>query len=201
MVSGASLSSSRAQSKTTLDLSQTGTRESQNAADTAGPLSPHHSREEPRSPTGGMQRTASGQAEHKLDHQSSMKSALQGSLSRSSSRGSSPSRRSGHHHRSLSGDRASQISLEAALGAGKSVKQIVGAGLKSPMDFTLGLARGFHNAPKLYGDESVRQADKVTGFQSGLKAAGKVCSVQQHSLVPANDARNSALASTMVSLA
>lgn len=42
------------------------------------------------------------------------------------------------------------------------------------MDFTLGLARGFHNAPKLYGDESVRQADKVTGLQSGLKAAGKV---------------------------
>ena len=45
------------------------------------------------------------------------------------------------------------------------------------MDFTLGLARGFHNAPKLYGDESVRQADKVTDLQSGLKAAGKVCSM------------------------
>ena len=44
------------------------------------------------------------------------------------------------------------------------------------MDFTLGLARGFHNAPKLYGDESVRPADKITDFQSGLKAAGKVCS-------------------------
>ncbi len=60
------------------------------------------------------------------------------------------------------------------MGAGKSIKHIVGAGLKSPMDFTLSLARGFHNAPKLYGDESVRQADKVTGLQSGLKAAGKV---------------------------
>ena len=70
------------------------------------------------------------------------------------------------------------MSLDAAVGAGKSIKQIVGAGLKSPMDFTLGLARGFHNAPKLYGDESVRQADKVTGLQSGLKAAGKVWSVQ-----------------------
>ena len=67
-----------------------------------------------------------------------------------------------------------QISYDAALGAGKSVGKIVGAGLKSPMDFTLGLARGFHNAPKLYGDESVRQADKVTDFQSGLKVAGKV---------------------------
>ena len=64
--------------------------------------------------------------------------------------------------------------VEAALGAGKGVGRIVGAGLKSPMDFTLGLARGFHNAPKLYGDESVRQADKIIDFQSGLKAAGKV---------------------------
>ena len=68
-----------------------------------------------------------------------------------------------------------QISFDIALGAGKGVSRIVGAGLKSPMDFTLGLARGFHNAPKLYGDQSVRQADKITGFQSGLRAAGKVC--------------------------
>ena len=42
------------------------------------------------------------------------------------------------------------------------------------MDFTLGLARGFHNAPKLYGDDTVRPQEKVTDFQSGLKAAGKV---------------------------
>lgn len=106
-----------------------------------------------------------------------MKSALTGSLSRSSSRNSSPNRQAPQHHRSLSGSQAGQISLDAAVGAGKSIKQIVGAGLKSPMDFTLSLARGFHNAPKLYGDESVRQADKVTGLQSGLKAAGKVWSI------------------------
>ena len=67
-----------------------------------------------------------------------------------------------------------QISFDTALGAGKGVSRIVGAGLKSPMDFTLGLAKGFHNAPKLYGDTTVRQADKITGFQSGLRAAGKV---------------------------
>jgi len=42
------------------------------------------------------------------------------------------------------------------------------------MDFTLGLARGFHNAPKLYGDDTVRPQEKVTDLQSGLKAAGKV---------------------------
>lgn len=79
-----------------------------------------------------------------------------------------------HIHRSFTANQASQISLEAALGAGKGIGRIVGAGLKSPMDFTLNLARGFHNAPKLYGDESVRQPDKITGFHSGLKAAGKV---------------------------
>lgn len=66
------------------------------------------------------------------------------------------------------------ISLETAVGTSKGIGRIVGAGLKSPMDFTLSLARGFHNAPRLYGDKSVRHPDKVTGIQSGLRTAGKV---------------------------
>ncbi|MCJ1386371.1 hypothetical protein MMC17_009497 [Xylographa soralifera] len=70
-------------------------------------------------------------------------------------------------------DAIGEISFDTALGAGKGVGRIVGAGLKSPMDFTLSLAKGFHNAPKLYGDESVRQSDRITGFQSGIRAAGK----------------------------
>ncbi|KAL8656738.1 MAG: hypothetical protein Q9226_002572 [Calogaya cf. arnoldii] len=94
----------------------------------------------------------------------------------------SSSRRS----RSLSRDRSSldsatnkfssenqTISLETAVGTSKGIGRIVGAGLKSPMDFTLSIARGFHNAPRLYGDESVRHPDKVTGIQSGLRTAGK----------------------------
>ena len=68
----------------------------------------------------------------------------------------------------------SKLTIDNAIGAGKGVQRIVGAGLKSPMDFTLGIARGFHNAPKLYGDDTVRPQEKVTDFQSGLKAAGKV---------------------------
>ena len=36
----------------------------------------------------------------------------------------------------------------------------------------MGVARGFHNAPKLYGDE-VRQTERITDFSSGLRAAGK----------------------------
>ena len=82
---------------------------------------------------------------------------------------------SAHHiQRTMTGNQLGHIPLDAAVGAGRSLSHIVGTGLKSPMDFTLGLARGFHNAPKIYGDQSVRQEDKITGFQSGLKAAGKV---------------------------
>ena len=66
------------------------------------------------------------------------------------------------------------MTLESALRTGKGVGRIVGVGLKSPLDFTMSLARGFHNAPKLYGDESVRQTNKVTGIQSGLRVAGQV---------------------------
>ncbi|KAL9590136.1 MAG: hypothetical protein Q9203_001075 [Teloschistes exilis] len=106
------------------------------------------------------------------NHRKSMAQTLGGRRSRSSSR-ERPSLDS-ITHRSLSDSQSERFSLDTAVGSGKGLGRIVGAGLKSPLDFTLGLARGFHNAPKLYGDESVRQPDKVTGIQSGLKAAGKV---------------------------
>jgi UDP:flavonoid glycosyltransferase YjiC (YdhE family) len=63
--------------------------------------------------------------------------------------------------------------VRTTLDTSKGVQRIVGAGFKSPMDFTLGVAKGFHNAPKLYGDETVRKTDQVTDFKSGLKAAAK----------------------------
>ncbi|KAI0383627.1 glycosyltransferase family 1 protein [Hypomontagnella monticulosa] len=63
--------------------------------------------------------------------------------------------------------------LEKALGAGKSINNIVATGMKSPMNFCLGLARGFRNVPMLYNDDTVRPVEKVTGFGSGLKVAGK----------------------------
>lgn len=78
------------------------------------------------------------------------------------------------HHLSAAGTQASQASMNAAMGVGKGTGKMIGVALKSPMDFTLGLAKGFRNAPKLYGDDTVRQPDKVTGVQSGLKTAGKV---------------------------
>ena len=45
----------------------------------------------------------------------------------------------------------------------------------APFEATLSIARGFHNAPKLYGDDTVRKADKVDSFHSGIRQAGKVC--------------------------
>ncbi|KAH7394543.1 hypothetical protein BKA66DRAFT_303361 [Pyrenochaeta sp. MPI-SDFR-AT-0127] len=63
-------------------------------------------------------------------------------------------------------------SVESAMDTGKGLARIIGAGFKSPMDFSLNVAKGFHNVPKLYGAE-VRQVDKVTDLQSGLRTAAK----------------------------
>ncbi|KAL5314993.1 hypothetical protein ACEPPN_017643 [Leptodophora sp. 'Broadleaf-Isolate-01'] len=100
-----------------------------------------------------------------------------GSLSRSNSKDRRPGSRSsspfGHRRRQTEEFDPTKLTIDNATRAGKGISRIVGAGLKSPMDFTLGIARGFHNAPKLYGDDTVRPQEKVTDFQSGLKAAGK----------------------------
>ncbi|KAF2268199.1 UDP-Glycosyltransferase/glycogen phosphorylase [Lojkania enalia] len=69
-------------------------------------------------------------------------------------------------------DRLHTMNADATLATGKGIGRIVGAGFKSPMDFSLNVARGFHNVPKLYGGE-VRQVDKVTDLQSGLRTAAK----------------------------
>lgn len=70
-----------------------------------------------------------------------------------------------------------KFDLEATLGAsletGKGVGRVVETGFKTPMNFCMGLAKGFRNAPKLYNDETVRKQEKVTGIASGLRVAGK----------------------------
>ncbi len=43
---------------------------------------------------------------------------------------------------------------------------------KAPMDLSLAIAQGFHNAPRLYGDITVRTPPRISGFHSGLRAAG-----------------------------
>jgi hypothetical protein len=113
-----------------------------------------------------------------LPRGSSLRQALRDTISRSRSRSRSRDRKPDSRSSSPRGQKKefdpSNITLDSAIGAGRGISRIVQAGVKSPMDFTLGLARGFHNAPKLYGDDTVRPQEKVTDFQSGLKAAGKV---------------------------
>lgn len=38
------------------------------------------------------------------------------------------------------------------------------------MDISLAIAQGFHNAPRLYGDDTVRRPVRISGFHSGLRA-------------------------------
>ncbi|KAI1781376.1 glycosyltransferase family 1 protein [Hypoxylon cercidicola] len=53
-------------------------------------------------------------------------------------------------------------------GVGKTGRAVA----RAPVDLFLALAQGFHNAPRLYGDETVRRPIRVTGIRSGLRAAG-----------------------------
>ena len=59
------------------------------------------------------------------------------------------------------------------VGLSKSVSRLTLEGCKAPLESLSLVAYGFHNAPKLWGDD-VRPLDRITGAGSGLKAAGKV---------------------------
>jgi hypothetical protein len=63
---------------------------------------------------------------------------------------------------------------EAALHGSKMSKKFMKVIIWLPADFSLGMARGFHNAPKLYHDPTVVDTPQIVGLQSGLSAAGKV---------------------------
>lgn len=45
--------------------------------------------------------------------------------------------------------------------------------LKATADMHVALTQGFQNLPRLYGDNNVRKAGKVTGIGSGLVEAAK----------------------------
>jgi hypothetical protein len=42
----------------------------------------------------------------------------------------------------------------------------------APLNLTLALAQGFHNAPRIYGDETVRTPRRIDGIASGFRAGG-----------------------------
>ena len=61
------------------------------------------------------------------------------------------------------------VSRDVAKGIGHSAKAI----LAMPLEMYVALTLGFRNAPRLYGDNTVRPpVDTISGFRSGFKAAG-----------------------------
>eukprot|EP01053_Blabericola_migrator_P002393 Blabericola_migrator_1__2392@NODE_1671_length_4044_cov_226_150616_g1085_i0_p1_GENE_NODE_1671_length_4044_cov_226_150616_g1085_i0NODE_1671_length_4044_cov_226_150616_g1085_i0_p1_ORF_typecomplete_len899_score133_52Glyco_transf_28/PF03033_20/5_4e36UDPGT/PF00201_18/1_8e27ATG_C/PF09333_11/8e03ATG_C/PF09333_11/1e03ATG_C/PF09333_11/2e11Glyco_tran_28_C/PF04101_16/1_2e07VPS13_C/PF16909_5/0_0029_NODE_1671_length_4044_cov_226_150616_g1085_i011483844 len=59
--------------------------------------------------------------------------------------------------------------FDTSRGAGKAVS----ASVKAPAKFALRVTRGLHNAPRLYGDTTVRETEKIVNFRVGLRVAGK----------------------------
>lgn len=55
--------------------------------------------------------------------------------------------------------------------AGHGLHQSASALARAPVDLALALAQGFHNAPRLYGDDTVRRPVRITGWRSGLRAS------------------------------
>ena len=126
----------------------------------------------PTSPAGSQSGTLA--PAHRGSITQSLGDALKGQLQATRTRSRSGSSSSKNRTASPSGRRGGTDQfMETAMDTGKGMRKIIGAGVSSPMDFTMGLTKGFHNAPKLYGDDTVRKPDKITDFRSGLKAAGK----------------------------
>ncbi|KAF1813799.1 UDP-Glycosyltransferase/glycogen phosphorylase [Eremomyces bilateralis CBS 781.70] len=70
----------------------------------------------------------------------------------------------------LSADPSENILEEVARQTGLGIKRTAKAIAKMPMLLLLALAYGFHNAPRLYGDDTVRRPVRITGMRSGLRA-------------------------------
>ena len=66
------------------------------------------------------------------------------------------------------------LGLRTAKGVGRMFK----AAFRAPGTFTVALAQGAHNAPRIWGDQTVRPQDKITGVVSGVTAGCKVSQKQ-----------------------
>ncbi|KAF4541227.1 UDP-glucuronosyl/UDP-glucosyltransferase [Lasiodiplodia theobromae] len=94
----------------------------------------------------------------------------------SSSLKASPGDEHHHHHRPSPPTRASTtpsnpLPTELWRTAGHGLHQSASALARAPVDLALALAQGFHNAPRLYGDDTVRRPVRITGWRSGLRAS------------------------------
>ncbi|KAL3431045.1 hypothetical protein BDV09DRAFT_9509 [Aspergillus tetrazonus] len=59
--------------------------------------------------------------------------------------------------------------VHVSKGAGRFVKAVV----QGPVDISVNFARGSHNMPRLWGDNTVRPHERVSGFKSGVRAVGR----------------------------
>jgi hypothetical protein len=75
-----------------------------------------------------------------------------------------------HEHLMNPKDRASTKAVEKVKRGGSIAAITL---LRPPMDFILAIARGFHNMPKMYGDDTVRPQEKISDFKSGVATAGR----------------------------
>lgn len=71
----------------------------------------------------------------------------------------------------ISADPEHPLAQDLAIDAGRGLLDTGGALVSAPLDLSMALAQGFHNAPRLYGDETVRKPIRITGMHSGVKAA------------------------------
>ncbi|KAF8465705.1 hypothetical protein BDZ91DRAFT_222147 [Kalaharituber pfeilii] len=81
---------------------------------------------------------------------------------------------------SLSDIASQNHTLASARSAVKPISTIISAGLKSPIDFSLSLSRGFHNLPTMFHDDTVRPLPPV---HSSIKGIGSGVSVATKQLV------------------
>ena len=86
---------------------------------------------------------------------------------------SSPSRTSSIGSSSTSAHKDHDMMRPTGLHTSRGFGRIVKAGIQSPMELSVGITKGFHNAPKLWGDDTVRPQEKVSDFKSGMKAVGR----------------------------
>lgn len=70
--------------------------------------------------------------------------------------------------------RSKKVFIETGHYTGMIAIKLLDLVLVLPADFTLSLTKGFHNAPKLYHDSTVREIPTVRSIRSGFRAAGSV---------------------------
>jgi UDP:flavonoid glycosyltransferase YjiC (YdhE family) len=70
----------------------------------------------------------------------------------------------------LSADPSESLAENIAKETGHGIAKTGKAFLSLPMNVAVDITQGFHNAPRLYGDETVRRSVRISGLHSGLRA-------------------------------